>query len=623
MATGHYVRRFKIDDQHSVHIYQGSLVEIKADALVSSDDNYLSAGGGVSAALAQVAGHDVYRERSRLAQKGPLRLGDVVRTSGGGLPCRYLYHAITIKNFRHCMDEATLRVLVANLLDRATEDGVRTLGMPALGTGFAGFDIAPASQIIIEELLARLVDTPIRHVILALIGDEAERLFYEQLVRAYALRCAASSLRRIEKQLAAHGGRSETPTSTKAEKLAPPVPEGSCSEPVFPLPLPSAEMEQVATPGPGCGPTPAELAEESGEEFHQLADTTRLAATPANRPKLVAGLAALLLKHADPTDIKQELLSLPECSYFRGTLQEQLMEFLYLSEKNLRTALGPCLFKAKDLRQIAEELGEDCEPARDPEQLIDLILRALCFNILAPPTGLTQYVAGIGRYILDLEAPGIAETPRIGIVVEAAKVLEQVLKDLLRLYGLYLFESGFEREFVQRKIVRGDGAVSRVTLGEARQALIHLEGQVKKDTNLLERLARLGGGKLSLLPARLAVENAARAVDCREWLRRFIKWRNDLVHLVSPAPEQREVREQLEHLRAFLLACRADGVYPEVLRYEGLFENRNGERFVYFLDERNTERKVRTDEKIDPRRHYYCFATNNPLHLFPVLVQKL
>jgi hypothetical protein len=60
-----------------------------------------------------------------------------------------------------------------------------------------------------------------------------------------------------------------------------------------------------------------------------------------------------------------------------------------------------------------------------------------------------------------------------------------------------------------------------------------------------------------------------------------------------------------------------------VLRYEGTYENRNGERFVYFRDENGGERKVRTDAKIDARRHYYCFATNNPIHLHPVLIPKL
>ncbi|HLJ97875.1 MAG TPA: macro domain-containing protein [Gemmataceae bacterium] len=607
MAMGRYVHRFDIDDQHSIHIYQGSLAEVQADALVSSDDNQLSAGSGVSAALARVAGEDVRRERLKFCFEKRLRLGNVARTSGGRLSCRYLYHAITIEDFRHYMHEAALRQLVANLLKCATEDGVRTLGMPALGTGTAGFDIARASEIIIEELLSNLIDTPIQQVVLALIGDKAERLFYEQLVRGHAPRCAASSLRRIDKQLA------EAPT-------APPRASGES---------PSGEKTLEHSQEVGHGPGPSDLADETGEQFPSLIDETRLAGTPPDQPKLVAGLAALLLKHADSGDIEEELLSRPECSGFRGAVEQRLTEFLYLDERNLRTALGPALFRARDLRRMAEELGEDCELARDPEQLIDLILRALCFNLLAPPIGMVQYVGRVEQLILELDAPDAAAAQRLAAGVEAAKVLEQVLKDLLRLYGLHLFGPGFEQELVKQQIVpaRRDGGVARLTLGQARDALVQLEALIKKNAGLREQLGLLRRRKPALLPARFTREQTGQEVDGEQLLQDFIRWRNqELIHDNATArqvPDQRSVREKLQQLRTFLLACRDSGIYPEVLRYEGTFENRNGERFVHFLDERNAERKVRTDEKIDPRRHYYCIASNNPIHLFPVLIPKL
>jgi O-acetyl-ADP-ribose deacetylase (regulator of RNase III) len=641
MATGRYVHRFDLDDRHSVHIYLGDLAEVQADALVSSDDNYLSAGGGVSAALAWVAGDAVARERLKLAREGRPRLSDVVRTAAGGLPCRLLYHAITIEDFKHYLNEPALRKLVANLLKSATEDGVRTLGMPALGAGAAGFDIVRASEVIIEELVGRLLETPVRHLILALVGDEAQRLFYEQLVRATAPRVAASSLRRIEQRVTepippigagtaggAWGGgvagRVDT-GATVGRAIGGPI--GSVLGWFFGTGgggKPPAPAEQKA-PDPG----PDDRAEITVEQFPSLVDETRVAAMPAGSPKLVAGLAALVLKHADAADVEQELLSRPESYGFRGTVEQRLTEFLYLGEKNLRTALGPALFKAKDLRRMADELGEDCEPARDPEQLIDLILRALGFNLLAPPAGLTQYVGRVERIILGLEGPDVSEAACVASGVEAAKLLEQVLKDLLRLYGLFLFGSGFEQELVARKLVeaRRDGGVSRLTLGQAREALTQLDAAVRKTPDLLERLKRLGQQKPGLLPVRVAVERTGQAIDCGELLTGFIRWRNkEVVHddpSAPPVPQRKAVRERLEHLRAFLLACRAAQVYPEVLRYEGTFENRNGERFVHFLDEQNTERKVRTDERIDPRRHYYCFATNNPLHLFPVLIQKL
>jgi hypothetical protein len=374
---------------------------------------------------------------------------------------------------------------------------------------------------------------------------------------------------------------------------------------------------------------PDDKAEITVEQFPSLVDETRVAAMPVGRPKLVGGLALLVLKHADAAELEQELLSRPECYGFRGSVEQRLMEFLYLGEKNIRTALGPALFKAKDLRRMAEELGEDCEPARDPEQLIDLILRSLGFNLLATPAGLTQYITRVERIILGLEGPDVSETTCVASGVEAAKLLEQMLKDLLRLYGLFLFGPSFEQELVARKLVeaRRDGGVSRLTLGRAREALAQLDAAVRKTPDLLERLKRLGQPRPALLPARITVERTGQVIDCGELLSRFIRWRNKEVvhddHSVPPVPQRKAVCEQVEHLRAFLLTCRSTQVYPEVLRYEGTFENRNGERFVHFLDEHNTERKVRTDERIDPRRHYYCFATNNPLHLFPVLIQKL
>jgi O-acetyl-ADP-ribose deacetylase (regulator of RNase III) len=229
MATGRYVHRFDIDDRHSVHIYLGNLAEVQADALVSSDDNYLSAGGGVSAALAWVAGADVAHERIKLARESRPRLGDIVCTAAGGLQCRLLYHAITIEDFKHYLNEASLRLLVANLMKCAVQDGVRTLGMPALGTGAAGFDIVRASEVIIEELLARLLETPVRHLVLALVGDEAQRFFYERLVRTNSPRCAASSLRRIEKRM------TSPPTPAEQGDLSPRACAGATVGPPWPV----------------------------------------------------------------------------------------------------------------------------------------------------------------------------------------------------------------------------------------------------------------------------------------------------------------------------------------------------------------------------------------------------
>jgi O-acetyl-ADP-ribose deacetylase (regulator of RNase III) len=660
-----YVHGFEIDEKHSLHIYQGSLVRVQADALVSSDDNYLSAGGGVSAALAMAAGLEVERERRRIVRERRPELGDVVRTSGGGLPCRYLYHAITI-NFAATaidgdrdayMDEGVLRQLIANLLRQASEDGVRSIGLPALGTGVAAFELGRASEIIIDELLDRLVETPVRRVILALIGDEAERLFHERLVRSGAARLASRELRRRESEfhsdlkpsnilLSLEGGTAlvdfglarrvesdELRPTADGDPLDTPlstVPEQSCREDG-----PAALSHLAVSAGhPASLDAEGRDAENHGaarnevvEQSPKLVDEARLSSTPAGRPRLVAGLADLILEHADPEEIERELLSSPACRGFRGNVKQRLMEYLYLSEENLKKALGPALFKNKDLRTMLKALGEDSDLPRDQGQLSVAILQALCFNTLAPPEGIGECIARLERILADLRGASDVRA-LVSAAVETGKVLEQVLKDLLRVYGFVFFGGEYEAELVKRRVVptRRDGShISRLTIGQALEALEQLDSLMGRDDALRQKWRALGRPIDGLLPRRFGDELPLVEADSRQVLRKVIALRNDSVHTGSGvgADGPEEVSQKVQGLHAFCCACQAAGVYPDVLRYEGTYENRDGERFVYFLDEKGRDRKVRTDERIDARRHYYCFATNNPVHLHPTLIPKL
>jgi hypothetical protein len=363
------------------------------------------------------------------------------------------------------------------------------------------------------------------------------------------------------------------------------------------------------------------------EQFPSLIDEDRLAAAAPDRPRLVEGLADLVLKHAAPKDVEQELLSSPACQNFRGTTRQRLIEFLYVSEGNLRAALGPALFKNRDLRHMLQELGEDSDLPRDPEQLVTAILRALCFNTLAPPVGVRQYITGLERLLDDLRG-GTDCHNQVGVIVEASKILEQMLKDLLRMYGYLFWGPGYEAELVRRHLApsqRDGSPVARLTLGQARAALEQLNASVKKDSALRARLQTLGRETHDLLPRRLGHAGDAQGADGQEVLKAFIQLRNRSAHTGAwpESAEPREVGQAVEGLYAFLCACQAGGYYPDVLRYEGTFENRNGERFVYFLDEKGAKREARTDERIDARRHYYCFATNNPVPLHPTLIPKL
>ena len=636
MRSG-YVHAFQFPDGCSIHLYQGSLAEVRADALVSSDDNHLSAGGGVSAALARMAGTVVAMERERIAREDRPSLGDVVCTSAGGLSCRYLYHAITIDfDRRSFQSEASLRRLVANLLDRATADSVSSLGIPALGTGAAAFELGRASEVIVEELVERQPHSSVRRVILALLGDEAERDFHENLLRAVGMRRATDELRRRNDSQINIGAPAAWAVIGAA--LVAPLDGGLVRE----------ESEQCRDSAPEAAVCLTDLESFDGETVEQLAtrfDERRLRRIGGERPRLVSGLTDIILRHASPEEIEQELLSLEECYGFRGTMRQRLMEFLYLSEEKSRLALGPALFRTKNLRTVAGELGIQDVAHLDHEALVTEILRDLGFNMMVPPRGSSEAIQRVERLLGALQSKSPNDSDLRSALIESGRILESFLLDLLKLYSQLFWGESAEEELVARGLIpkrREGSAIHHLSLGQLRDALTRLSGMLRKDKGMKQRWTAAGRKGCDIFQFGTDGDSGC---DGLGGLSDLIAARNDAAHDRKPgdhpsrkpvSPRQGAVHagasgavwglatvvSMLETLRSFCLVSRREGFYPEVFRYEGTFENRHGERFLHFLDESEQLRKVRSDEAINPRRHYFCFATNNPVHLFPILLPK-
>jgi O-acetyl-ADP-ribose deacetylase (regulator of RNase III) len=132
----------------------GDLTKSSADVLVSSDDSYISMGGGVSAAILRAGGASILVDA---AKKVPARLGDVVVTAAGHLPAKHVFHAITIGDgklpFKDIVSATTKRCF--ELLDIL---GLNSIAFPAIGTGVAGFpyrEVAGQMAEAIVDALAR------------------------------------------------------------------------------------------------------------------------------------------------------------------------------------------------------------------------------------------------------------------------------------------------------------------------------------------------------------------------------------------------------------------------------------------------------------------------------------
>jgi O-acetyl-ADP-ribose deacetylase (regulator of RNase III) len=133
----------------------GSVLDVPAEVVVSSDDFLLTMGGGVSAAIRMAAGNALVLDAAKAV---PREAGDVVVTTAGALSARYVFHVVTIGSGHS--EEPSTTPDVANLVRRATRTcldlmrplGVRSIVFPALGTGSAGYPIEASAAAMAEVI---------------------------------------------------------------------------------------------------------------------------------------------------------------------------------------------------------------------------------------------------------------------------------------------------------------------------------------------------------------------------------------------------------------------------------------------------------------------------------------
>ena len=149
------------------------------DVLVSSDDNYLSHGGGVSAAMWRAAGHELRSDptvvdlQEKRATRGLMpAAGDVVVTGPGSLAAKHLVHAITIDFDRGVrLGGRDMSTLYGRCLDTALDVGAKSIALPVLGSGAAGGDVATSVGSLVTALRRRRFDPRGLEVVLVVWGD--------------------------------------------------------------------------------------------------------------------------------------------------------------------------------------------------------------------------------------------------------------------------------------------------------------------------------------------------------------------------------------------------------------------------------------------------------------------
>jgi O-acetyl-ADP-ribose deacetylase (regulator of RNase III) len=160
-----------------VKIYQGDITNLVTDVIVSSDDNYLTMGGGVSARIRHIGGENIYRQTRNLI---PLFLGDVAVTRAGKLRARKLFHAVVIDfDEGEKLSDKVIQRVVHSCMKKASLYDFRSIAFPLLGTGAAGFPAKVVWEIMFRQIIRDLSteNQNISEVIVAIY----ERVIVEEL----------------------------------------------------------------------------------------------------------------------------------------------------------------------------------------------------------------------------------------------------------------------------------------------------------------------------------------------------------------------------------------------------------------------------------------------------------
>ena len=175
-----------------IGLEEGDLTRIDSDAIVNAANTDLQLGAGVAGAIREAGGTSIQDECDR---HGPVPLGGVALTGAGKLPARFVIHAAVLR-LGSAPTEESLRDSAHNSLELAARHGLRSIAVPALGTGVGGFPMQRCAEILLDEAQRHADgESSLEEIRFVLFGEPAYRIF-EQVLDAGRIREQLEKLRR-------------------------------------------------------------------------------------------------------------------------------------------------------------------------------------------------------------------------------------------------------------------------------------------------------------------------------------------------------------------------------------------------------------------------------------------
>jgi len=168
-----------------IEVLPADITTLQVDAVVSSANQYLIAGGGVCGAIHKAAGPEL--EQACKVLDG-CEVGQAKITAAYNLPAKYVIHTVGPVYFDGTRNEDSLLAsCYREVMNLANKNGVKSIAFPLISGGIYGYPLDEACNIAITEVLKALSvnETAIERVIFAYVQREVG----EYLIKHHSMEC--------------------------------------------------------------------------------------------------------------------------------------------------------------------------------------------------------------------------------------------------------------------------------------------------------------------------------------------------------------------------------------------------------------------------------------------------
>lgn len=172
----------------SIRVVHGYIVKHQADAigtqyLANPTNAELKLSTGLGKDIERYAGKAVTQEcDDYLNENGPVPVGTIVRTSGGSLKSRHLFHFVTPLYFDGNRDEnEQLFKVITAILQNTESQGCRSISLPTVSDNLFGFPEEKCAEIYLSAVIQYLVgnlNTLLTDIII--ISNKKQSVIYKQ-----------------------------------------------------------------------------------------------------------------------------------------------------------------------------------------------------------------------------------------------------------------------------------------------------------------------------------------------------------------------------------------------------------------------------------------------------------